>query len=465
MHPTALISWAHRDPDWDDATAARRREDVLRLAQQLRANGIDCDLDAYHPNEDWTRWGPGRVDSVDVVLIVVSKAWRHAWEGTGDLTKHAGAGAEASALKSLEARRGRDELQQRCRLVLLPQSDDADIPLQMHGLQRYRLPADAELLLRDLTGQPDVIAPRLGPVPVLPPAMGGEGDVGLQKSGDGVPLRDQLAALPTPQPQDGERVRWVQARTVIEAEAALLPTAPVAAARGYEPELVRWLELAEPATVIWRPEWSRTNTQSGGAVVVLHVLPHPARSFSRRLRGELRGRLVAALRSLALLAPEAGLDVDERDESTWASRPAQHGRYGQVLHGGFAGCRLAGNGQISVWFALAKDGMGSVLDETEVVRDLAAGLELAALLLEHPDLEPAGQRAVAVAVELDDTTLLTDGTLEDLGHRTSASMRFLRRDGVRVPAEEAVPVEALRGAGSQAVAASLTRLLIDAWRR
>lgn len=465
VHPTALISWAHRDPSWDDMAAERRRDHVLRLALKLRESGIDCDVDAYHPNEDWTRWGPIRVTSVDVVLIVVSESWRHAWEGTGDPAQHIGAAAEASALKSLEVRVGRTALQQRCRLLLLPGSDDADVPTGMHGIQRYRLggftPNNLEPLLRDLTGQPDILVPPLGPLPVLPPSVGSPSEMASDDSGEAEQLRNQLAALPTPEPQDSQQLPWVRARHRIEGRLAELATPDRVDHTQRPVEPIRWFALPEAASVTWRAEWSRGSSVSDGAAVVLHVVPYPARLLSRRLRSELQVQLAAGMRSLDLGTSNSGLQTNERDDASWFTQPAQHGRYGEVRRGEFTGCRIDSNGQISVWFTLARDSMGSVLDEHEVTRHLALGLELAASLLAHPDLESSTQ--CAVAVELDDTILLTDGAIAGLGRRSPASMRGATRGGVRIPAEEAVMVDDLRRA--EAIAAPLSRMLVEEWRR
>lgn len=177
---TAIVSYSHEDSGWSSDEVEHRKQHVLNLVAALRNNGIDANADLYRQNEDWTRWGPQRIAGSDFTLIVVSNAWKQAWEGTGDITKHKGVRSEASAVRSIE-QNGQDELQRRCRLILLPGSHEEDIPTGLHGLVRYRIngfgTADLEELLRDLTGQPRYLRPPLGTRPIFPSATPGRPSV------------------------------------------------------------------------------------------------------------------------------------------------------------------------------------------------------------------------------------------------------------------------------------------------
>lgn len=453
----ALISWAHKDPHWDDAMTLARRNDVLRLTQALRRHGIDCDIDALHPNEDWTRWGPGRVASVDFVLVVVSSAWRHAWEGSGDPSRNIGAAAEASALKSIEARGGRNALQSKCRLIQLPGSADDDIPTGMHGLQRYSLNAfsrsDLEPLLRDLTNQPDIVMPALGAVPVLPPSL----DLSNFASTNPDEIRDRLFALPEVEPKDAPDVPWVQLRRSLESRLAKLEdeTSP-----GPDWPGVRWTTLPEPMPVVWRGG-SQVRTTADGAVVVVHAIPLPERRVSRRLLEDVKEAVITKLRSAAFVCAVDGLSVSHQPDAVVILNPVRPRRWDEVKQAEFSGCRVAGDGQMSIWFSLARDSSGSVLDEGEVSRDIMRGLTVVHAMASAI----GGVNMCALGAELDDTTLLTDGTLNDLGNRSSATMRGFSSQTCRIPVEEAVPVDDLVGREGTQVAATLARLLVDAWRR
>ncbi|MCW2549969.1 MAG: hypothetical protein JWN96_4429 [Mycobacterium sp.] len=229
-HPTAFISWAHRDPDWDNEQTGARRDFVLRLAAGLRASGIDVDVDQYHTSEqvDWTRWGPRRIGEVDTVLVVCSDAWRHAWEGTGDVTCNTGAAAEADVLRGMAAR-SRDALVQKVRLIVPPGAGVAQIPRGLDGVPRHVFaPNDALVvketsfaeLLRALTGQGATPMPDLGPLPVLPPDLTvvsegpdttspePEAPLGAVGEARAEHLRAQLDALPEPRGVEDEDSPW-----------------------------------------------------------------------------------------------------------------------------------------------------------------------------------------------------------------------------------------------------------------
>lgn len=264
---TAIVSYAHSDPLWGEEQKNERAQHVLRFVHALRQHGISADLDLFHPNEDWTRWGPRTILSSDYVLIVVSQAWRDAWMGSGDLNLNKGLRAEADAVRSIENEGG--ALRSRCRLILLPGSGDADIPGGMHGIMRYYLKTydldDLEDLLRDLTDQPKHVQQPVGAVPVLPPAMTSGPpklpdddttsspnpnlDLAQQRS-DVLPESDegadafehmrssgiiashvtgesqqritqlltQLAALPKPDVSDGPHLPWFRVRNKIESQ-------------------------------------------------------------------------------------------------------------------------------------------------------------------------------------------------------------------------------------------------------
>ena len=141
--PTALISWAHDSdagaqlPKGADKQAADRQwlETVLDLVTHLRTiGGVDADVDVVHGAEpvDWSRWGPGKVQSSDFVLVAINKAWARRFRGDEKPNRGAGATAEADELLGLYERK-RDVFDRKVIVVLLPGADEEDIPARLLG--------------------------------------------------------------------------------------------------------------------------------------------------------------------------------------------------------------------------------------------------------------------------------------------------------------------------------------------
>lgn len=180
---TAFVSWSHASNAGAAAapgTAARADADkawereVYDLVTTLRAKGgIDAIVDLANESDhtDWTRFGPTLIRERDVTLVAVNAAWRRAWEGSGPADVGAGAASETDELHGL-FNRDREAFQRRVKLILLPGSDQTDLPPGLDRIPRYIVStidsAGIEPLLRALTSQPRLPLVELGPVPLLP---------------------------------------------------------------------------------------------------------------------------------------------------------------------------------------------------------------------------------------------------------------------------------------------------------
>jgi hypothetical protein len=168
MNPrTALVSWAHRNPGWSDAEAEGWILSVVRFASLLCENGIDAELDLWHESDtriDWTRWGQQQVRDRDLVVIVMSRAWKERWEGTNSPKQGAGAVAEADALKG-RFNNDQSEFQRRTIVVLLPGVSDDLIPFDLHRLNRVRIerldPDGIAGVVRLFSGKPRFVKPEV----------------------------------------------------------------------------------------------------------------------------------------------------------------------------------------------------------------------------------------------------------------------------------------------------------------
>lgn len=410
--PTALVSWSHSDPGSGQHARDRRARDVRAFADTLRSCGIDADVDLYHAGQgvDWTRWGPRLVDDLDYVLIVASQGWRAAWEGRGDPTKGTGAAGEADGLRSLYSR-NRDDFVRRVRLVLLPGASRDDIPSGLDGVTRYALSSVDENgvidLLRDLTGQPRSQRPPLGPVRRLPP---------------------DPPIVVTPPPMSAET----------------------------ESSDIEYVALPTSGKVQWRGAWDRRAT-SGPASLAVHYTRLPGKHVPERDLVHAGDRVKRVLRSSGLVPDETPLTVAEDREGITVTIDRRQRTYGEVTAGGIAGLRVHNSGQISVWWPLPADNMGAVLDPTALQQTVAESLLLIA------SVDSAGAGDIAIAIELNSVTLITDGSLNDLGRRSRATMSGAVRPDLRVEPDEAVRTNDLVRA-RHVIAANIVPVLLRKWR-
>lgn len=171
--PTALVSWAHANPGWDDGQKEAWKQQVKGFADLLRANGIAADLDLFHLAEtsiDWTRWGPGKVRTSDFVIVAMSQAWAQRWLGTNAPTVGAGAVAEADMLKGIFGR-DQSEFQRKTLIALLPGVGSDVIPEDLYRLNRFYITEltreGIEDLLRSVFEAPQHVPAPVGPRPIF----------------------------------------------------------------------------------------------------------------------------------------------------------------------------------------------------------------------------------------------------------------------------------------------------------
>lgn len=484
-NPTSIVSYSHSNPGWTKEQDDERLQHVLRLVWALMDYGIDADADVFHQNEDWTRWGPGKVSSCDFILIVVSQAWKIAWEGTGDLQKYKGVRAEADAVRSIE-QLGKDVFQQRCRLIMLPDSGDDDIPVGLHGILRHRLDGfaadDLELLIRDLTKQPKYVRPPLGEIPALPPTMTATtreatpaatnqdtpADPPIASTDDHQArishLKEQLAVLPLPLPGEGPHLPWYRLRQQIEGQLWTelnneVTTATVA--RDTAIAAIDWIPV-RGVTAAWVDSWTPA-ISCGQTTAVLHLIPTPQVPLSQRTLSFLDDTMTRLVRNEELVDSGVGLTHAFSGDNVVieADTPAPiNGN--EVKMGEFLGCRVGRSGQVSVWFSLPHDRFGPVLDQHRLAHDLEGAVHAGAELLKATAGASVGR--VTLAAELVQTTGLTGGTLEELGNRSSANLPGAFGQPVRVDPDEAVEATALQKPQSWGVASILAKVLVRAWK-
>ncbi|MGH8507854.1 MAG: SEFIR domain-containing protein [Gammaproteobacteria bacterium] len=165
---TVFISYSH------DTTAHSRR--VLELANVLRSQGVDVELDQYHvrPPQGWPRWCEEqlRPDKAAFVLVICTDIYRQRVEGRTAADEGRGVFWEGRILYNYLYD---EKSNKRFIPVLLDSATEDAIPQPLRGDTRYRLkPFDLSVpgylaLYRELTAQPVVIKPPVGALISLPP--------------------------------------------------------------------------------------------------------------------------------------------------------------------------------------------------------------------------------------------------------------------------------------------------------
>lgn len=165
--PTALVSWAHRDPTWSDQEAEAWSEQVDGFAKALRRTGIDVRLDRWvqDPSVDWPRWSLRMIEECDFVVVAMSQRWADCWRGVHDPRTNAGLENEIQALHGRHAV-DQEEFRLRTVIVLLEGIQTGEIPLNLQFLPRFHIravdPVGLVDLIRALTRTPERPIPEMG---------------------------------------------------------------------------------------------------------------------------------------------------------------------------------------------------------------------------------------------------------------------------------------------------------------
>src|SRR5258708_1936445 len=141
-----FISYSH---DSDEHKHA-----VLDLAQRLRAEGIDADLDQFHfaPASGWPIWMQHSIEDAKFVLVICTANYKRRFEAREEEGKGLGAAWEGFLTTSNVYSQGAKN--EKFIPILFPGSSTADIPAILSSTTRYELPRDYEKLYRRLTNQP-----------------------------------------------------------------------------------------------------------------------------------------------------------------------------------------------------------------------------------------------------------------------------------------------------------------------
>lgn len=158
--PKVFISYSHDSQE--------HKERVLALADRLREDGIDCNIDQYEdaPPEGWQRWMLNQVEASDYALIVCTQQYDRRFRGREEVGKGVTweGGTVIQELYDAQSRNSKFIP------VTFASEDSEFIPIPLRSTTHYRLDTEDgyELLYRRLTNQPRTRKPGLGKLRSLP---------------------------------------------------------------------------------------------------------------------------------------------------------------------------------------------------------------------------------------------------------------------------------------------------------
>lgn len=160
--PKVLISYSHDSPEH----LAR----VLALSDQLRAEGVDSQVDQYEtsPPEGWPRWTWNQVEWADFVLVLCTATYHRRFRGLEEKGKGHGVNWEGIVITQDLY----DAAARNTKFIPVVFSDEeaAHIPVILRGSTFYVVSTEEgyEALYRRLTNQPRTQKPGLGKRRPLP---------------------------------------------------------------------------------------------------------------------------------------------------------------------------------------------------------------------------------------------------------------------------------------------------------
>jgi hypothetical protein len=154
-HPKVFISYSHDSPEH-----AKR---VLELAERLRADGVDAQIDQYvdgTPAEGWPRWMLNRLDWTEFVLVVCTETYYRRFRGHEEPGKGADWEGNLITVEIYDAKSKTTKFAS----VFFASKDEQFIPEPLRGRTQYPLNSEENYtkLYAFLTRQAGVTPGKLG---------------------------------------------------------------------------------------------------------------------------------------------------------------------------------------------------------------------------------------------------------------------------------------------------------------
>ena len=192
-----FISYSH--------DTAAHQDRILALADRLRDEGIDCNLDQYEPApaEGWPRWMEREFRDADFILVVCTETYRRRFEGREERGKGLGVKWEGAIIT--QELYQNETINARFIPVVFAAEDLAHIPDQLSHYTHYRLDdaGSYETLYRRLTNQPKVIKRPIGKLRSLEPINRRQDFDSIQS--ESVPRARARPTIVVPEPASASR--------------------------------------------------------------------------------------------------------------------------------------------------------------------------------------------------------------------------------------------------------------------
>ncbi len=161
--PRVFISYSHDSPEHSDR--------VLTLADRLRLEGIDAQIDQYEeaPPGGWQLRMEDELEAADFILVIATETYERRRHGREEKGKGHGVRFEGAILSQTLYEQALHN--ESCVPVVFSSDDRAHIPVYLRASTYYDLETGAgyEALYRRLTSQRAVLKPAIGKSKDLPP--------------------------------------------------------------------------------------------------------------------------------------------------------------------------------------------------------------------------------------------------------------------------------------------------------
>lgn len=208
---------------------------------------------------------------------------------------------------------------------------------------------------------------------------------------------------------------------------------------------VRWMTIEGDRPGGWRGSYQTT--------LEVHGQPLDAPRLTATDLADTVTRLARVARELGLFGITDGLEVDTGVTHVRVDTTTPRDRRSAEN----AGIQISRERDVGVFFELRGDMLGTILDSADVTSKVAAALKAISAAIGTCD----GLVAFTVALQMTRSTV--EGTLADLGRRSSASMDMSSDPVIVVSPDDAVPAGAIYGSANE-IGAELTARLLQLFR-